>query len=132
MTSIFTKIINNEIPSTKIYEDDICLAFLDIHPAAKGHTLLVPKDEHIWMKDTPNDIISHLFIKAKDIMQTMIDTLWCDFVRLYIEWTEVPHFHIHLIPSMIGDNTITLWSTMYNAGETDTIAQKLRTEKPKN
>lgn len=126
--SIFSHIISWDIPCTKVYEDELCLAFLDINPVSKGHTLLVPKDEHVWMTDTPDELISYLYTKAKEIMQQMKSNLWCDFVRLYVEGTEVPHFHIHLIPSWEGDWVVQLSRSEYAEWEADTIAKKIMWE----
>jgi len=125
MPSIFSRIISWEIPCTKVYEDEICLAFLDIQPVSKGHTLLVPKDEYIWMTDAPDKLISYLYTKAKKLMQLMKDNLWCDFVRLYVEGTEVPHMHIHLIPSRHDDWAVQLARSEYAEWEAAEIAEKI-------
>ena len=125
MPSIFTKIVNGEIPSTKVYEDDICLAFLDINPVTKGHTLLIPKKEYVRMTDVPDDLIAYLFNIAKQLMQQMKDNLWADFVRLYVDWTGVPHVHIHLIPSKIDDKAVTRNHSKYQEWEAQEIADKI-------
>lgn len=96
--TVFGKIIRGELPATKIYEDSECLAFLDINPVAKGHTLLVPKDAYTWMQDTPDTLIQTLFVTAKKLMIAIKSATTCDFVQLVVEGKEVPHFHIHLIP----------------------------------
>ncbi|MBQ9018636.1 HIT domain-containing protein [Candidatus Saccharibacteria bacterium] len=97
MPSIFTKIVNNEIPSYKIYEDDTVLAFLDIHPETVGHTLVIPKKEVDKIYDLDDDTYMHLMLVAKSIAshmerQTGRRTLW------KIIGTDVPHAHIHLMP----------------------------------
>ncbi|MBR0488372.1 HIT domain-containing protein [Candidatus Saccharibacteria bacterium] len=97
MPSIFTKIINGEIPSYKIYEDDHTLAFLDIHPETKGHTLVVPKKEVDKIYDLEDADYQALMATAKKLARHMEDvtgrrTLW------KIIGTDVPHAHIHLMP----------------------------------
>ena len=97
MPSIFTKIINGEIPSYKIYEDDHTLAFLDIHPETKGHTLVIPKKEVDKIYDLEDEDYQALMATAKKLARHMEDvtgrrTLW------KIIGTDVPHAHIHLMP----------------------------------
>ena len=97
MPSIFTKIINGEIPSYKIYEDDRTLAFLDIHPETKGHTLVIPKKEVDKIYDLEDEDYQALMATAKKLARHMEDvtgrrTLW------KIIGTDVPHAHIHLMP----------------------------------
>lgn len=100
--NIFQKIIDGEIPATKVYEDDKFLAFLDIMPVFYGHTLLIPKDHYEWMQDAPDELISKIFIKTKELMKAIKKGLGCDFVQIGIVGDEVPHFHIHLIPRHHG------------------------------
>lgn len=123
---IFCKIIKGEIPSYKIYEDDKCLAFLDINPVTPGHTLLIPKAHHQMMTDTPDELISYLYVKAKELMVSLKDKLEADFVVLSVVGLDVPHFHIHLIPRKIGDHLANFWpTTNYQANEAETILKKL-------
>lgn len=95
---IFCKISKGEIPSSKVYEDDKFFAFLDINPESEGHTLLIPKTHHVWMQDTPDELIGEIFIVAKKLMQKLVDEKKCEFVKVKIIGKDVPHFHIHLIP----------------------------------
>lgn len=97
MSSVFTKIINGEIPCYKIYEDDKTLAFLDIHPETKGHTLVVPKKEVDKIYDLEDEDYQALMDTAKKLARHMEDvtgrrTLW------KIIGTDVPHAHVHLEP----------------------------------
>lgn len=125
MSSIFTKIINQEIPCTKVYEDEKCFAFLDINPVTKGHTLLIPKQEIERMHQVPDELLSHMFLVTKQLMQHMIQNLGVDYVQISVEGTEVPHFHIHLIPNM-KDNHIATWKhTNYKEGEAGEIVKKI-------
>lgn len=98
METVFQKIIRSEIPSTKVYEDEKFLAFLDIHPVSKGHTLLIPKEQYTWIHETPDALIGEIFVKAKEIINAMREGLSCDYVQLGVVGNEVAHFHIHLIP----------------------------------
>lgn len=95
---IFCKIAQGEIPSTKVYEDDKFFAFLDINPESEGHTLLIPKDHYVWMQDAPDEIISEIFVVAKQLMKKLIEEKKCEFVRIKVIGKDVPHFHIHLVP----------------------------------
>lgn len=127
MSTIFTKIIKGDIPSYKVYEDEICYAFLDINPVTKGHTLVVPKEEYQWMTDTPDDIIAHMFVVSKQLMQNMIAKLSVDYVQVNVEGLEVPHFHIHLIPVTLGNNICSFQHVTYEEGEQEEILNKLST-----
>jgi histidine triad (HIT) family protein len=95
---IFCKIAKGEIPSQKVYEDDTVLAFLDIHPKAPGHTLLIPREHHQWFMDLPDALSDSLFRAAKKVAKALKEEYAADFVRLGIVGTDVPHVHVHLIP----------------------------------
>lgn len=104
MASIFTKIINWEIPSYKIYENEKVYAFLDIHPATRGHTLVVPKIEVDYFADVPADYAIALMTAAQTISKALDQATGCKRTQLIIAGRDVPHTHIHLIPSEnIGD-----------------------------
>lgn len=98
---IFCKIVSGVIPANKVYEDDDFVSFLDIHPVEVGHALLIPKAHYQWMTDAPNEVISKIFILAKEMMSKMKNELPCDYVQLSIVGKDVPHFHIHLIPKKL-------------------------------
>lgn len=98
MASIFTKIINGEIPSYKIAEDDDFYAFLDINPLVKGHTLVIPKKEVDYIFKLDDDLIAGLHIFAKKIANAIDKSINCKRVGVMVIGTEVPHTHIHLIP----------------------------------
>ncbi len=99
MASLFSRIIANEIPSYKIYEDDKVYAFLDIHPATRGHTLLVPKIEVDYFADLPADYMTALMIVSQKIAKALDKATGCKRTQLLIAGRDVPHAHIHLIPS---------------------------------
>lgn len=102
---IFCKIIKGEISSHKVFEDEDCFIFLDINPVTLGHTLLIPKEHYKWMQETPDEILNHCFLQAKNLMNKMKDKLKADYIQLSVVGTDVPHFHIHLIPKMYNENT---------------------------
>jgi len=96
--SIFTKIIKGEIPSHKIYEDDKTLAFLDIHPVAEGHILVIPKTQVEFVWDLNEDDYAALTRTAKKVALRLRDVVGKPYVGEKIIGTDVPHAHIHLIP----------------------------------
>lgn len=98
MNTIFTKIVNGEIPSHKIAEDDDYLAFLDINPLAKGHTLVIPKQQTDYIFDLDNDTIKGLFSFAKKVAKAIEQVVECKRIGLTVIGLEVPHAHVHLIP----------------------------------
>lgn len=98
MASIFTKIVNGEIPCYKIAEDDRFLAFLDTHPLAKGHTLVIPKQETDYLFDLDDELIAGLLVFAKKIARAIDSVMECKRVGVAVLGLEVPHAHIHLIP----------------------------------
>lgn len=122
--TIFGKIIRKEIPATIVYEDEQFLAFMDINPAAKGHILLIPKEQYAWMQDAPDELIKSVFVKTKELMIVLKKAFSVDYVQLVVVGNEVPHFHIHLIPRMIGDNIHGPHVT-YEDGEMNEYAQKI-------
>ena len=98
MPSIFTRIINGEIPSYKIDEDEHCYAFLDINPNAVGHTLCVPKKEVDKLFDLDLEIFMHLMQFSKRIAAALEQAVPCKRVGMAVVGLEVPHAHVHLIP----------------------------------
>jgi histidine triad (HIT) family protein len=101
-SSIFTKIIHREIPAEIIWEDEKFIAFLSINPHAPGHTLVVPKVEIDKFYDLDDEIASDLFLRAKFLAKNLEKIYETKRVILSIEGFEVPHVHIHLIPSNEG------------------------------
>jgi len=98
MASIFTKIINGEIPSYKIAEDENFLAFLDINPNARGHTLCIPKKEVDKIFDLDEDTYLGLMTFSRKIGKALEAVIDCKRVGITIIGLEVPHVHVHLIP----------------------------------
>ena len=98
MPSIFSKIVSNEIPSFKVHEDDDFLAFLDINPLKKGHTLVIPKEETDYIFDIKPQEYEDLWSFAKVVAKGMKKVIDCERISIVVMGLEVPHAHIHLIP----------------------------------
>ncbi len=104
MASIFTKIINGEIPSYKVAEDDNYFAFLDINPLEKGHTLVIPKKEIDYIFDIDDDLLAGMHVFAKKVARSIDKVIDCKRVGVAVLGLEVPHAHVHLIPiNNLGD-----------------------------
>ena len=103
MTTIFTKIINREIPADIVYEDDTVIAFLDISPIRKGHTLVVPKKVSENIFDTEPEIFAHMGVVAQMIAKSLMKTVGAKGVNIHMNngheaGQDVPHAHMHVIP----------------------------------
>ena len=96
--TIFSKIINGDIPSYKIAENEKFFAFLDINPLVEGHTLVVPKVEVDKFLDMPEDYLSEILVFAKPIVAAIEKVIPCKRCGLSVIGLEVPHAHLHLIP----------------------------------
>lgn len=98
MSSIFTKIVNGEIPAYKVAEDENYLAFLDIFPVAKGHVLVIPKKEVDYLFDLDDELYLGLQLFAKKVAVGLKKAIPCEKVGVLVLGLEVPHAHIHLVP----------------------------------
>lgn len=104
MPTIFTKIVQGEIPCHKIAESEDFLAFLDINPLAKGHTLVIPKKEVDYLFNLEEDLLSGILLFARQVARALEATVPCKRIGVTVIGLEVPHAHVHLIPiSGIGD-----------------------------
>ncbi len=104
MSSIFTKIVNGEIPAYKIAEDEDHLAFLDVMPLAKGHTLVIPKKEVDLIFDLESEEFKNLWSFAQGVAKKIGTAIPCIRVGIAVVGLEVPHAHIHLVPlNSMGD-----------------------------
>jgi len=99
VATIFTRIIDGEIPGTFVWRDDRCVVFLSINPISPGHALVVPIDEIDHWVDAPPDLNAHLFRVAQIIGQAQKAAFDCDRVGLIIAGYEIPHLHVHVIPT---------------------------------
>lgn len=125
--SIFTKIIKGEIPCYKIAEDDRFIAFLDVFPIKKGHTLVVPKVQIDYLFDLDDSLLSDLMIFAKKVAQKMERAISCERIGIAVIGLEVPHAHIHLVPlDTVGDIDFSQPKLQLSAKEMTEIADSIR------
>lgn len=104
MSTIFTKIINGEIPCEKIAEDDRFFAFLDIRPIREGHTLVIPKQETDYFFDLDDGLLGDIMLFARPIARALKSAVPCERIGVMVAGLEVPHAHVHLVPiSDVGD-----------------------------
>lgn len=104
MASIFTKIINREIPAQIVAEDENYIAFLDIMPLVKGHVLVVPKKEVDYIFDLEPEVLSGLHLFAQKVAKAMDNTIKCTRIGVAVIGLEVPHVHVHLVPLRTMDD----------------------------
>ena len=131
MASIFSKIVQGEIPAYKVAEDDYFLAFLDVNPLAKGHTLIVPKKEVDYIFDLDDTLYSGLFVFAKKVAKALEASINCERIGVAVIGLEVPHAHIHLVPiNHVGDINFAAPRVKLSPEQyqeiADTIKEKLR------
>lgn len=98
MSSVFTKIVNGEIPCYKIAETENCLAFLDVNPLVEGHTLVIPKKEIDYIYDLDDTLLAELHVFAKQVAKAIEQAIPCLRIGVTVIGLEVPHAHVHLIP----------------------------------
>lgn len=99
MASLFTRIIDREIPGVFVHEDDLCVAFLDVQPMTEGHVLVVPRQEVSHWVDLDDALSAHLFAVAKRIGGAQMEAFDCERIGLLVQGYEVPHVHIHVWPT---------------------------------
>lgn len=127
MASVFTKIVNGEIPSHKIAEDEKYLAFLDINPLAKGHTLVIPKEEVDYIFDLEDELLANMMPFAKRVARAIDKVMDCKRVGIAVLGLEVPHAHVHLIPiNNLGDINFANPKLEISNVELAKIAEKIR------
>ena len=126
MASVFTRIIAGELPGTFVYTDEVCVAFMTINPIARGHVLVVPRDEVDQWTDLPNDVSQHCFAVAKRIASAQKQAMQCSRVALIIAGFEVPHCHLHVIPaSTIADVSFDNASTSVDFDDLAAVAETI-------
>lgn len=129
MASIFTKIIRREIPAHIVAEDDQYLAFLDIMPLVKGHTLVIPKIETDYVFDLDDETLSGLHLFSKKVASAIQKATNCKRVAVAVLGLEVPHAHIHLIPmNRMDDANFANPKLKLSTEELASVAQKIRDE----
>lgn len=114
MASIFTRIVNGEIPAAKVYEDDLTLAFLDVNPASRGHTLVICKEELPTLLDLPPEVLTAVAHTVQVVARAIMAALSPDGLNVVqnngvAAGQVVHHYHIHLIPRWEGDHAMRHW-----------------------
>ncbi|TDE54839.1 HIT family protein [Flavobacterium sp. GT3P67] len=127
MSSIFTKIINGEIPCYKIAEDENFLAFLDVNPNAKGHTLCIPKQEINKIFEMEDDLYIRLMQFSKKIAVALEKTVPCKRIGMAVVGLEVPHAHVHLIPLNEMDEMRFQNKVSLSKDEFEALAESIKT-----
>jgi histidine triad (HIT) family protein len=127
MASIFTKIIRGEIPCYKLAEDDRYIAFLDIRPVAKGHALVVPKEETDYLFDLQPDTLGGLMLFAQRVAAAIRAVVPCKRIGVAVLGMEVPHAHVHLIPlNAESDLDFRKAKSLLSPEEMDELAGQIR------
>ena len=125
MPTIFTKIINGEIPCYKVAETDKFLAFLDINPNAKGHTLCIPKKETNKIFDLAEDEYTELMQFSRKVAQAMRKVIDCKRIGMTVIGLEVPHVHVHLIPLTTMEDARFVQKQQLSPAEFEAIAKEI-------
>lgn len=127
MASIFSKIINDEIPAYKILENENFLAFLDIFPLAKGHVLVIPKKEMDYLFDISSDEYGELWKFARQVAKAMDKVIDCKRIGVAVIGLEVPHAHVHLVPlNNASDINFERPKLSFSEEEMNEVAQNIR------
>lgn len=128
MATIFTKIINREIPGYIVAEDDNYIAFLDIMPLVKGHLLVVPKQETDYIFDLEEDVYTGLHLFARKVAIAQKKVIPCERIGMAVVGLEVPHVHVHLVPlNSMDDIDFTRPKLQLSEEEFTSIAVKIKT-----
>ncbi len=126
MATLFTKIIEGSIPSHKVAESDKFLAFLDISPLQKGHTLIIPKKEVDYIFDIEDDLLMEMMTFAKEVAHKIKRVIPCNRIGVTVIGLEVPHAHIHLVPiSKMADMNFSGPKMSLNTEELSAIAAQI-------
>jgi histidine triad (HIT) family protein len=127
MPSLFSKIVNGEIPSHKIAEDDKFFAFLDVFPLVPGHVLVVPKKETDYIFDIEDADLAEMMVFAKNVAKVLKQAMPCKRIGVAVIGLEVPHAHIHLVPMNSADDlNFTRTKLSPSQEELKQIAEKIR------
>lgn len=127
METIFSKIVRGEIPAHKIAEDDLFLAFLDVFPLQKGHTLVIPKGQVDYIFDLDDTLLADLTLFAKKVAKGVKAATGCTRVGVAVIGLEVPHAHIHLIPiNQMNDMNFSQSKKQFPPAEMEEMAAKIK------
>ena len=128
MSTLFTKIINGDLPGRFVYRDDLCVAFLTIAPICPGHTLVVPRLEVDHWVDLPDELAGHLAIVARKIGAAQMSAFEAERISLIIAGLEVPHTHLHVLPiTSEADIDFRKANSAVDPADLDEAARALRT-----
>ncbi|MWV41514.1 HIT family protein [Natrialba sp. INN-245] len=137
MSTIFSQIVEGEIPARIVYEDESTVAFLDVNPLAPGHTLVIPKDEYERLNDVPEDIATELYATVHRLVPAVEEAVDADATTVAFNngeaaGQEVPHVHCHLVPRFAGDGGGPIHAIAGDQpdladDELDTIAEEIET-----
>ncbi len=130
--TIFTKIVNGEIPASKVYEDDDFLAFMDISPVNKGHVLLITKEVFPTLNDMTEEMVGRMFQIVKMLTGPVMKASGAPMFNWYVIGDEVPHAHVHIVPRFEDDGAMRLEHKNYDEKEIDEYAESIRKELDKN
>jgi|TARA_B100002003_G_scaffold241848_1_gene264057 histidine triad (HIT) family protein len=129
MSTLFSKIVTGDIPAYKVAENEKFLAFLDIFPLAKGHTLVIPKTATDYIFDIDSEEYSEFWIFAKHVAMTMDKVIDCERIGVAVIGLEVPHAHIHLVPiNGVADINFERPKLKLSQSEFEEIAERIRKE----
>jgi|TARA_B110000503_G_scaffold14797_1_gene20300 histidine triad (HIT) family protein len=126
LVSIFTKIINKEIPCYKVAETENCIAFLDINPNAEGHTLCIPKKEIDNIFDLDTELYNELMVFSKKVAKAIKKAISCERIAMSVIGLEVPHAHVHLIPINEMKDITFINKKTFSESEFRNIADKIK------
>ncbi len=128
---VFCAIAAGEIPSFKVYEDDLVLAYLDINPCSKGHTLVIPKAHTTGLLDTSDEMLAALLARVKKVAARLKEVLSCDGFNILqnngaAAGQSVFHIHFHIVPRYEGGKALSFTSTAGDMEELKALAERLR------
>lgn len=128
MATIFTRIIDGQIPGTFVWRDEVCVAFMSINPIAPGHTLVVPRLEVDHWIDLPEDVAQHLYRVSHLIGRAQQQAVPCERIGLIVAGFEVPHTHVHVIPTRsMADLSFANAATSVTREDLEASASAIRT-----
>ena len=133
---IFCKIVNGEVPSHKVWEDQNVLAFLDLNASTRGHTLVIPKKHHENIFDISEEEMANIGVGAKKVADLLKKNLNCDGINLVnsngeVAQQEIMHYHIHVIPRYQGENYKIKFGSEFKDEDLQKTAKEIRGESPK-
>ena len=127
MPTIFTKIVNREIPAYIVHEDQNHLAFLDVNPIKFGHTLVIPKLETDYIFDLDSESFQALFTFSREVAILLKNVIPCKKIGISVIGLEVPHAHIHLVPmNSLNDMNFTNEKLILNSDEAENLVKKIK------